>query len=107
MSETERKDGQDVWKWVSGILAAILLTGLASWFAFTFTCGQSACASCGQSLRSCGVGTVLQRDYAAQNAEVRALVQENATQVQALTVEMAKTNERLQALIERIDREGR
>ena len=26
--------GQDVWKWVSGILAAILLTGLASSFAF-------------------------------------------------------------------------
>ena len=77
-----------MWKWISGILAAILVTGLASWFAF-------------------GVGTVSQQDYAAQNAEVRSLVQENATQVQALTVEMAKTNERLQALIERIDREGR
>ncbi len=80
--------GQDVWKWVSGILAAILLTGLASWFTF-------------------GRGTVSQRDYAAQNAEVRSLLIENARQINALTVEMAKTNERLQALIERIDREGR
>ena len=85
----------DVWKWVSGILASILVTGLVSWFAF-------------------GMGTVsqaeveqMQEAFAAQNAEVRELVKENAEQVQTLTVEMATTNARLQALIERMDWEGR
>ena len=39
--------------------------------------------------------------------QVRALVKENAEQVNVLMVEMATTNVRLQALIERMDREGR
>ncbi len=77
-----------MWKWVSGILAAILLTGLASWFAF-------------------GMGTLSQHEYSEHNRALRELVTENARQVNLLTVEMAKTNERLQALIERMDREGR
>ncbi len=87
--------GQDVWKWVSGILAAILLTGLASWFAF------------GRETLSRTEAERMQTEWAGQNAELRALVAEQSRQVNLLTVEMAKTNERLQALIERMDREGR
>ncbi len=95
MSDTERKGGQEVWKWVSGILAAILLTGLASWFAF------------GMGTLSRAEAEQIQAEWASQNAELRALVTEQSRQVNLLTVEMAKTNERLQALIERMDREWR
>ena len=95
MSDTARKGGQEVWKWVSGILAAILLTGLTSWFAF------------GMGTLSRAEAERMQTECAGQNAELRALVAEQSRQVNLLTVEMAKTNERLQALIERMDREGR
>ncbi len=95
MSDTERKERQEVWKWVSGILAAILLTGLASWFAF------------GMGTLSRAEAERMQAEWAGQNAELRELVAEQSRQVNLLTVEMAKTNERLQALIERMDREGR
>jgi len=49
----------------------------------------------------------MQAEWAGQNAELRSLVAEQSRQVNLLTVEMAKTNERLQALIERMDRGGR
>ncbi len=48
----------------------------------------------------------MQAEWVGQHAEFRALVAEQSRQVNLLTVEMAKTNERLQALIERMDREG-
>ena len=95
MSDTERKGGQEVWKWVSGILAAIFLTGLASWFAF------------GMGTLSRAEAERMQAEWAGQNAALRALVAEQSRQVNALTVEMATTNVRLQALIERLDRERR
>ena len=38
---------------------------------------------------------------------LKRLVQENTRQINALTVEVAKTSERMQALVERLDREGR
>ena len=94
MSDTARKGGQEGWKWISGILAAILLTGLASWFAF------------GMGTLSRAEAEQMQAEWAGQNAELRELVAEQSRQVNLLTVEMAKTNERLQALIERMDREG-
>ncbi len=34
MANGENGNGNGFWRWVAGILAAILLTGLTSWFAF-------------------------------------------------------------------------
>ena len=95
MTQMTSRTGADVWKWISGILSAVLLTGLASWFAI------------GMDTVSRAEAERMQLAWTGQNAELRELVAEQSRQVNLLTVEMAKTNERLKSLIERLDREGR